>query len=59
MVSTTDFRKALGKRADNLSDAEVARISALLERLAKSLFGQWHKELVANRNKSQTKSVAV
>lgn len=59
MVSHTELRKALGKRADNLSDAEVARVSALLERLAKSLFSQWHKDLVANRRQSQIKRVAV
>lgn len=59
MVTTSELRKALGKRAENLSDDEVARVSALLERLAKSLFTQWHKELVSNRKQSQIKNVAV
>lgn len=59
MVSTAELRKALGKKADGLSDAEIERISALLKRLSKSLFDQWHRNLVTNSEHSHFEDVTV
>ena len=45
MVTIAEYKKALGTKANNLTDTEIERLCALSERLARALFDAWQREL--------------
>lgn len=58
MLSLEDFKTALGKEADMLTEAEIERLNTLTEQLASALFNMWSTELVkkskdGNQNEKQ------
>lgn len=48
MVSLEDYKKSLGKSAENFSEDEIVEMKALSGQLASALFAAWRKNLVAN-----------
>ncbi len=45
MVSLPDFKKALGPKADKLTEAEIERLYAISSQLANTLFNMWSRKL--------------
>jgi hypothetical protein len=58
-VSIADYRKALGKKANNLTDTEVERRFALSERLARAFFDAWKRDKKASSRTRDTGKAAV
>jgi len=43
MVTLQDFKKALGTKADNLSEKQLTELNNLFERVSDALFDSWVK----------------
>lgn len=43
MVTLQDFKKALGTKADNLSEEQLTELNNLFERISDALFDSWIK----------------
>jgi hypothetical protein len=44
MVTLQDFKKALGTKADNLSEEQLTELNNLFDRFAGVLFDSWIKD---------------
>lgn len=51
MVTLSDLKKALGKKADNLSEEQLTELNLLLERISDALFDSWIKKSSASADK--------
>ena len=45
MISTQEFRRALGQYAAKMSDIEIDKLNSLSEDLAKALFDHWRQAI--------------
>ena len=53
MIPLSEFKKALGPIADQLTDDEIKKIRDLQDRLADIIFDRWIKEKSKQKNRTQ------
>jgi hypothetical protein len=49
MVTLEQYKKALGKKAENFSDKELLRLMSLQDKIAGTLFDIWKNSVVQSR----------